>query len=92
MITLAKRIEIAKRMTKASSEIKEWRLRRKKDKDLKKLAVKVAADKGYIIATATELHEKYPTLFSFNGFDDGKKMIWAIGRGCGLDVLTFIPI
>ncbi len=89
-ITLSERIAIAKRLTEKATQIKNWKLRRNSDKQLKELAQELNNGKGYIIASAKELTNKYPGLINSH---DTSRHVWAIGElATGLQRLAFMPI
>ena len=74
--TLADRRQIARRHTLNATQVKDWRLRRKSDRQLKALAIELTAGKGYIIASAKELHNRYPSLMPDSN-DTGR--LWDAG-------------
>lgn len=78
-LTNEKAIEFATLRAKEVSETKDWRLRDKRSRAFKALAVKMLEDgKPYIVSTPHELAEKYPDLFSYDGAQTEQKFIWAI--------------
>ena len=68
---------VAFRETLRAANAKDYLLRRKIDRRFKDVAKALVMGRGYIIATAFELEQKYPDLFNANGVDSDK-MIWAI--------------
>lgn len=88
-------INYAKKATKRASEVKDWRLTRKHDRQMKKLAIELSKGKGYIIATSSDLHERYPNLYPQRLVStESHPFVWAIDFslfGYG-DKLNFVPI
>lgn len=68
---------VALRETLRAANAKDYILRRKVDRRFKEIANELVMGRGYVIATAFELEQKYPDLFNA-GCVDSKKMIWAI--------------
>lgn len=75
-ITLIERINIARDLTAKASQIKDWKLRRQSDRRMKEIAKELTDGKGYIKATARQLHEAYPDLMPPS--DDDHYQIWCI--------------
>lgn len=77
--TLSGRIAIAKRLTSESANVKEWRLRNKRNRELRSVAREIVAGKGYIIASERQLHKQYGPLFSFFENEAAEiKRVWGI--------------
>ena len=74
------RCKAAKAATETSSEIRDWRLTRKTDREMKALAVELLKGKGYIIASAWELKKKYPTYAANLSDSDTGRYVWGIKR------------
>ena len=70
---------IARRMTVRAAETKAWRIRDKASRALQEVARELIADKGYIIATDSEILTRYNKFFrvKFTIRDDAKR-IWAV--------------
>lgn len=74
-------IEMARRLTKNTSEVKDWRLRTVADKRYRDAARELSKGKGYIIATVAKIREKYPehiTIFAEQC--DDHKYLWAFTK------------
>lgn len=69
--------QVAFRETLRAANAKDYILRRKADRHFKEIANELVMGRGYIIATAFELEQKYPDLFNAGGVDSDK-MIWAV--------------
>ena len=65
------------RMTNRAAHVKDYKLTRKIDREFKRIANELMLGRGYIVATAFELGQKYPDLFNAGGVDS-PKMIWAV--------------
>lgn len=77
-LPLAHWVEVARRQTAYTATVKDWRLRRKIDREAKEEARRLIHDKGYIIATPAELKAKYPQFVDWTpGIDAGEKMVFA---------------
>lgn len=84
---------VAFRETLRAANAKDYILRRKVDRRFKEIANELVMDRGYVIATAFELEQKYPDLFNAGGVDS-KKMIWAISfsKFRAGNKMCFVPI
>lgn len=78
MITMTGRCNAAKAVTETSSKIRDWRLTRKTDREMKALAIELLKGKGYIIASAWELKKKYPAYTANLSDSDTGRYIWGI--------------
>lgn len=85
--------KIALKYTLRAANVKDWKLTRKHDRQMKEIAQGLALGRGYIIATAFELESKFPGLFSAHGVDS-KKMIWAVSFAVSSmgNKMSFMPI
>ena len=75
---------IAARITKKASAVEPWRLTRKNDVALKLLADRVAAERGYIIATDAHIFEEFADVcpvFRYSTPRDERAHIWAVYAG-----------
>lgn len=96
-ITIDKAKESARISTLKVSQIKDWRLRTKRSRELKQLAKHLLeSNECYIVATDTELAAKYPEFHS-TGNDTGEKFVWEIvprryGESSKYVKLSFAPI
>ena len=71
-------IEMAKRMNASAGETKDWRLSRKIDRAAREEARKLNQGRGYVIATPTEIKDRYPEFVTWEPGDDaGQEMVWA---------------
>ena len=79
-LNLTNRVNIAKRMTADTAALKDWRVRNKKNRSMRGIARDLTGGKGYIIASANELVEKYGTLchYSPDAPGAGKKRVWGL--------------
>lgn len=73
--------QVAQKITRCAADIKPWRVRTKAAKAMHQRAQELAAGRGYIIATDSEIFaefsEFYPALKSA-WVRDEKKRVWAI--------------
>lgn len=79
--------------TLRAANAKDYILRRKVDRHFKEIANELVMGRGYVIATAFELEQKYPDLFNAGGVDS-KKMIWAVSfsKSRKGNKMCFVPI
>lgn len=79
-ITLANRVNIAKRMTANTAALKDWRIRNKHNITMREIARELTAGKGYVIASVKELSDKYGTLchYSPDSPEAYKKRVWGL--------------
>ena len=88
-ITVVKRVEIAKKATARSANMKDWRIRNKHNRKMREIARElVEKNGGYVIATPAELHDLY-------GATVGKgdeKFVWGIEWNLVWKKLEFMPI
>ena len=84
---------VALRETLRAANAKDYILRRKVDRRFKEIANELVMGRGYVIATAFELEQKYPDLFNAGGVDL-RKMIWAISfsKFRAGNKMCFVPI
>lgn len=98
ILTLSQLVAAAKRFTRESACIKDYRIRTRHDIAMKEIARDlVNRNGGYIIATRRELHERYGRLYCFapTASDLDRKYIWCI-KSCGFSSrdarLSFIAV
>ena len=76
---------VALRETLRAANAKDYILRRKVDRRFKEIANELVMGRGYVIATAFELEQKYPDLFNAGGVDSKKNdlgyFVFKISRG-----------
>ncbi len=70
--------KLAAKITANAAETKDWRLRRRADREMKRLAKELSEGRGYIIATNYELEKRFPGLFKSLSSEESGKIIWAI--------------
>lgn len=80
MITISKKITIARKITSLTANAKDWRIRNKYNRAMREVARDLTAGKGYIIASARDLSVRYGDLFHHEATaaDADKKYIWAV--------------
>lgn len=93
MITIIGRRKAAKIFTAEAAHTPDWKLRRKKDREMKALAIELMDGKGYIVSSANELKRTYPD-YTSNLPDSDETFIWGIKVVSDLrrNRLTFIPL
>ena len=74
-MTLQQRINYAKLMTKRSAAVKDYKVRRKDQRELREIARELTAGNGYIIASPNEMSQRYPKYYSVKG---SERMVFAI--------------
>lgn len=84
---------VAFRETLRAANAKDYTLRRKSDREMKRIANELVMGRGYVIATDKELASRYPGMFTAEGMES-KKMIWAVGytRNCKGNKMAFVPV
>ena len=90
-MTISKRIEIARNLTVATANIKDYKIRNKHNRQMRELARELIAGKGYIIASTRELKEKYGDLSHYDVISDDKD-IWGISMNFSNRKLLFVAI
>lgn len=79
-MTLTSRVNLARRITANTAAIKDWRVTNKHNRAMREIARQLTAGKGYIIASARELKQRYGELCLYEVAAPGadRKTIWAI--------------
>lgn len=93
-ITLATRINIAKRMTANTAALKDWRVRNKHNITMREIARELTAGKGYVIASVKELAAKYGTLCHYSPDAPGayEKRVWGLQMNVICRKILFVSI
>lgn len=68
---------VARNFTAKAASVKDWRIRRKADREMKAYAIELSKGKGYIIASSMELSALYPG-HVIRPSSDPKRYLWAI--------------
>lgn len=79
-ITLTKRVNIAKRMTEETANMKDWQVRNRHNRAMREIARGISDGKGYIIASVRELTQKYGNLCHYDTIATGAdaKHVWGL--------------
>lgn len=91
-MTLIQSINLAKALTRASANVKDWLVTNRHDRQMREIARDLNNGKGYIIATPAELANRYPGLYE-NFSTTTHKIIWAVDFfGWRGQKYSFLPV
>lgn len=79
--SIAKDIQIAKSFNAEASKIKDWRLLRKIDRQMKEAARKLNEGRGYYLGTISQIRENHPGHGPSVAQEDGRTYMWAYHPG-----------
>lgn len=87
-------MNIAKRMTANTANIKDWQIRNKHNRAMREIARELTAGKGYLIATVKELAAKYGTLCHYETTAPGadEKRVWGLKMDIVWHKIQFVAI
>ena len=90
-LTLSRCVEVAKKQTLISSEMKDWKIRNKHNRRMREIARElVKKNGGYVIGTPAEVKETYGV--NVGGLEDPRKFVWGIDWNNVWKQLQFAPI
>lgn len=91
---LTNRVNIAKRMTANTAELKDWRVRNKHNITMRAIARNLTAGKGYVIASVKELSQKYGALCHYDAAapEADKKRVWGLKMNVISKTILFVSI
>lgn len=90
-LTLSRCVEVAKKQTLISSEMKDWKIRNKHNRRMREIARElVKKNGGYVIGTPAEVTETYGV--NVGGLEDPRKFVWGIDWNNVWKQLQFAPI
>lgn len=85
--TVSGRVRIARNITTASANVKAWRLRTIKDRQLQQIAKEITLKRGYLTATCAEIEKRFPTLWKSHSQEErASEKLRIFGIHCSIDV------
>lgn len=83
-------INAAKTWTREAAEVKDWRVKSEKQKEMREIAREWTKGDGYKVASVAEMREEYGDIFKFEG--EGEIHIWGIEMNVLNNKLEFVPM
>lgn len=93
-IKLTNRVNIAKLLTAEVAALKDWRVRNKRNRQMREIAREIAGGKGYIIASVQELAQKYGNLCHYETTAPGadRRRVWGLQMNDVYNRIQFVGI